>query len=157
MDFCAPMLEVAEAKRKARARSAANVEFREGDALAIPSAQCSFDAVTIAFGLRNMADRAACLGEIRRVLRPGGSLFILEFSQPWPCVRPLYSLYLGRLAPLVAGLLTGEPGAYRYLGDTIGAFPGRDGLSAEIVAAGFTRVGATAMTAGIVALHAAAR
>jgi demethylmenaquinone methyltransferase/2-methoxy-6-polyprenyl-1,4-benzoquinol methylase len=157
MDFCAPMLEVAEAKRKGRAGAAALVEFRAGDGLAIPAPACSFDAVTIAFGLRNMADRPACLAEIRRVLRPGGGLFILEFSQPWPWVRPFYSFYLRRLVPRVAGLLTGDPDAYKYLGDTIGAFPGRDALSAEILAGGFSQVGALAMTAGIVALHAARR
>jgi demethylmenaquinone methyltransferase/2-methoxy-6-polyprenyl-1,4-benzoquinol methylase len=157
MDFCAPMLEVAQAKRSARAGAAASVEFRAGDGLAIPAPQCSFDSVTIAFGLRNMADRAACLAEMRRVLRPGGSLFILEFSQPWPWVRPFYSFYLRRFVPGVAGLITGEPDAYKYLGDTIGAFPGRDALSAEILSAGFSRVRARGMTAGIVALHAAQR
>jgi len=157
MDFCAPMLVVAEAKRRARGPAARGVTFSSGDGLAIPSPDGSFDAVTIAFGLRNMADRSRCLAEMRRVLRPGGSLFVLEFSQPWPWVRPLYSLYLRRVAPRVAGMLTGDPGAYRYLGDTIGAFPERDALSAEILAGGFSEVGALAMTAGIVALHVARR
>jgi demethylmenaquinone methyltransferase/2-methoxy-6-polyprenyl-1,4-benzoquinol methylase len=157
MDFCAPMLEVAEAKRKARSGAAAQVEFRTGDGLAIPAPERSFDAVTIAFGLRNMADRPACLAEMRRVLRPEGGLFILEFSQPWPWVRPFYSFYLGRLVPRLAGILTGDPDAYKYLGDTIGAFPARDALSAEILGAGFSQVGALAMTAGIVALHVARR
>lgn len=157
MDFCAPMLEVAEAKRAARAGAAAAVEFRLGDGLAIPAPDASFDAVTIAFGIRNMADRPKCLAEMRRVLRPAGSLFILEFSQPWRWFGLLYRPYLRWVVPRLAGLLTGDRDAYRYLGDSIGAFPSREALCAEIRAAGFAEVRARAMTAGVVALHAARR
>jgi len=155
MDFCEPMLREAEAKRARQ--PATRVEFLRGDALDLPLPTGGFDAVTIAFGLRNMADRARCLSEIRRVLRPRGRLFVLEFSQPRRWVRPLYSFHMRRVAPGVAGFLTGDRGAYDYLRESIGAFPGREALSREILAAGFSGVSATAMTLGVVALHDARR
>ena len=157
MDFCAPMLEEADLKKAQNPEAFAHVKFRQGDGLALPLPDGSQDAVTIAFGLRNMADRAKCLSEMRRVLRPGGRLFILEFSQPWTWVRPFYALHLWLVVPLLAGLLTGDRGAYRYLGDSIGAFPGAKALSSEIRAAGFSGVTARRMTMGIVALHVAER
>jgi demethylmenaquinone methyltransferase/2-methoxy-6-polyprenyl-1,4-benzoquinol methylase len=157
MDFSPPMLAQAEAKKSALAGAAPGIEFRPGDALDLPLPDADFDAVTIAFGLRNMADRARCLAEIRRVLRPDGRLFVLEFSQPYPWFRPLYSIHLSHVIPRLAGLLTGDRGAYRYLGESIGAFPGRDALAQEIRAAGFTEVSAQALTMGIVALHVARR
>jgi demethylmenaquinone methyltransferase / 2-methoxy-6-polyprenyl-1,4-benzoquinol methylase len=155
MDFCAPMIEEAEAKKIAQPALYPNVEFMQGDALAMPLADASFDAVTIAFGIRNMADRARCLSEMRRVLRPRGRLFVLEFSKPRPWFRPLYGLYLRLVVPLVAGALTGDRGAYEYLRGSIAAFPDRDALSGEIRAAGFADVSSAGMTAGIVALHTA--
>lgn len=157
MDFCAPMLDEAEVKKAAQAAAFQNVEFLQGDGLALPLPDQSKDAVTIAFGLRNMADRAKCLGEMHRVLRPGGTLFVLEFSQPWFWVRPLYALQLRYIVPTLAGLLTGDRGAYTYLGDSIGAFPGHGALSEEIRSAGFSSVKAIRMTMGIVALHVARR
>ena len=157
MDFCAPMLVQAEAKKAILSPVPANLEFRQGDALALPLKDESFDAVTIAFGLRNMADRGRCLSEMRRILRPGGHAFILEFSQPWAWVRPFYNFHLRRLAPAIAGALTGDRGAYEYLGDSISTFPGRSALSEEIRAAGFSGVTAEAMTMGVVALHVARR
>jgi demethylmenaquinone methyltransferase/2-methoxy-6-polyprenyl-1,4-benzoquinol methylase len=153
MDFCAPMIEEAEAKKAARPGLFPNVEFRQGDGLCLPLPDASFDAVTIAFGIRNMADRAKCLSEIGRVLRPQGRLFILEFSKPWPWFRPVYDLYLRRVMPALAGAVTGDRGAYEYLCGSIAAFPDRDALSGEIRAAGFSDVAATGMTTGIVALH----
>ena len=157
MDFCAPMLEEADLKKAQNPEAFAHVKFRQGDGLALPLPDGSQDAVTIAFGLRNMADRAKCLSEMRRVLRPGGRLFVLEFSQPWTWVRPFYALHLWLVVPLLAGLLTGDRGAYRYLGDSIGAFPDAKALSSEIRAAGFSGVTARRMTMGIVALHVAER
>jgi demethylmenaquinone methyltransferase / 2-methoxy-6-polyprenyl-1,4-benzoquinol methylase len=155
MDFCEPMLE--QATSKLAGHPSKNLEFTPGDALALPLPDGSFDAVTIAFGLRNMADRARCLSEIRRVLRPGGSLFILEFSRPSRWVGPAYRFHLRHVVPAVAGLLTGDRKAYEYLGDSIGEFPGRSELCGEILGAGFASVSATAMTLGIVALHEARR
>jgi demethylmenaquinone methyltransferase/2-methoxy-6-polyprenyl-1,4-benzoquinol methylase len=152
MDFSEPMLEVARAKR-ARLAAGARVEFRQGDGLALPLADGSCDAITIAFGLRNMADRALCLGEMRRVLRPGGRLHVLEFSQPQAWLRPLYYFHLRRVAPFVAGILTGDRAAYQYLASSIGEFPGREALSGELRAAGFDEVTSIPMTLGIAALH----
>ena len=157
MDFCVPMLDEADAKKARQPAAFTNVMFRQGDGLALPLPDQSQDAVTIAFGLRNMADRAKCLYEMRRVLRPGGTLFVLEFSQPWALVRPLYAFQLRHIVPALAGLLTGDRGAYTYLGDSIGAFPGWQALSSEILSAGFSSVRAIRMTMGVVALHIARR
>jgi demethylmenaquinone methyltransferase/2-methoxy-6-polyprenyl-1,4-benzoquinol methylase len=154
MDFCEPML--AEARKKQSAAGPgriANVRFETGDGMALPLPDGSYDAVTISFGLRNMADRGRSLSEIRRVLRPGGRLFILEFSQPAPFVRPFYLLYLRHVLPRLAGWISGDRKAYVYLNETIESFPGRTALSAEIAAAGFSSVTAVPMTFGIVALH----
>ena len=152
MDFCQPMLDEAIAKRPGGARWA-KVEFRQGDGLALPLPTGSFDAITIAFGLRNMADRHRALSEMRRVLRPGGRLFILEFSQPDVWFKPFYYAYLKLVLPLVAGLVTGDRSAYEYLGGSIEEFPTRHALADEIRRAGFSQVHATPLTFGVVALH----
>ena len=158
MDFCQPMLDEAEAKKKnADSTRYQNVTFRPGDALSLPCEDSGFDAVTIAFGLRNLADRPKGLREMRRVLRPGGRLYVLEFSQPYRWFRPLYYFYLRRLLPAIAGLVTGDRAAYEYLNNTISEFPDRASLSTEIRAAGFSDVRAEALTLGIVALHVATR
>jgi demethylmenaquinone methyltransferase / 2-methoxy-6-polyprenyl-1,4-benzoquinol methylase len=158
MDFCQPMLDEAETKKRAAGSGRfMNVTFRQGDGLALPLDDATFDAVTISFGLRNLADRARGLREIRRVLRPGGNLFVLEFSQPFKWFRPLYYFYLRRILPSIAGLVTGDREAYVYLNNTIGEFPDRDALAAEISAAGFSKVSARPMSLGIVALHEAAK
>lgn len=158
MDFCQPMLDQAEEKKRAAgAGRFANVTFRQGDGLALPLPDASVDAVTISFGLRNLADRARGLREMRRVLRPGGHLFVLEFSQPHAWFRPLYYFYLRRILPTIAGLVTGDRAAYVYLNNTIGHFPDRAALAAEISAAGFFAMQARPMTLGVVALHEAAR
>jgi demethylmenaquinone methyltransferase/2-methoxy-6-polyprenyl-1,4-benzoquinol methylase len=153
MDFCPPMLVEAERKKAAAAGAFGHVRFAPGDGLALPLEDAAFDAVTISFGLRNMADRRRSLEEIRRVLRPAGRLFVLEFSQPARWFRPLYFFYLEKLLPAAAGLVTGDRAAYVYLNRTIREFPDRAALAAEIRAAGFADVTATAMTFGIVALH----
>jgi demethylmenaquinone methyltransferase/2-methoxy-6-polyprenyl-1,4-benzoquinol methylase len=157
MDFCEPMLVEARAKLARLPGTHSGVEFRQGDGLELPLPDQGFDAVTIAFGLRNMADRPRCLAEIRRVLRPGGHLYVLEFSQPEAWFRPLYDFHLRHVAPRVAAFLTGDRSAYEYLATSIGAFPGLEGLTREIEAAGFTQVTGQAMTFGIVALHCGAR
>lgn len=158
MDFCQPMLDQAILKQKASGEPrVAKIVFRPGDILALAAEDESYDAVTIAFGLRNLADRDRGLREMRRVLRPGGKLFILEFSQPYRWFRPLYYFYLRKILPMIAGALTGDRAAYVYLNDTIGQFPDRSALSTEIAQAGFKQVSAHAMTFGIVALHIAQR
>ena len=154
MDFCQPMLDEAEAKKiSAGLERYGNVTFRQGDGLALPLPDESYAALTISFGLRNLADRARGLREMRRVLRPGGHLFVLEFSQPAAWFRPLYYFYLRRILPPIAGVVTGDRAAYEYLNNTIGQFPDRTALAEEIRAAGFSRVSARPMTFGIVALH----
>ncbi|HTQ32194.1 MAG TPA: bifunctional demethylmenaquinone methyltransferase/2-methoxy-6-polyprenyl-1,4-benzoquinol methylase UbiE [Opitutaceae bacterium] len=153
VDFCQPMLDQAEQKKSARD---AHVAFKQGDALALPLADASVDAVTIAFGLRNLADRGRALREMHRVLRPGGHLFVLEFSQPARWFRPLYFFYMHRLAPRAAGWLTGDRAAYEYLCNSIEQFPARETLAGEIRVAGFAGVAARSYTLGVVALHEAA-
>lgn len=154
MDFCEPMLAEAEKKRLAAGSdSHANVRFQQGDGLALPLADESYDAVTISFGLRNMADRHRSLLEMRRVLRPGGRLYVLEFSQPSTFIRPLYFFYLRHLLPLLAGWISGDRAAYQYLNETIEKFPDRVALAAEIAAAGFSGIASVPMSLGIVALH----
>ena len=158
MDFCQPMLDEADAKKQqANDPRFASVSFRPGDGLALPLNEASFDAITISFGLRNMADRAVALREMRRVLRPSGRLYVLEFSQPQPWFRPFYYFYMRRVAPWLAGAVTGERSAYEYLCRSIEQFPDRAGLASELDAAGFGTITATAMTFGIVALHEAAK
>ena len=151
LDFCEPMLDEARAK-KAR-WGMANMDFRFGDILALPLATDSVDAISISFGYRNLADRHQGLLEMRRALRPGGHVFILEFSQPFPIVRPFYYFYLKTLLPNIAGAITGDTAAYRYLSQSIEEFPDRAGITAELQAAGFQAVEAIPMTFGSVALH----
>ncbi len=157
MDFCQPMLDQAIDRKSAAGPGCyVNVSFQPGDGLALPLPNHCVDAVTISFGLRNLADRARGLCEMRRVLRPGGHLFVLEFSQPHAWFRPLYYFYLRRVLPHIAGWVTGDRDAYVYLNDTISEFPDRAALTREIQAAGFAQVRAVPMTLGIVALHEAA-
>jgi demethylmenaquinone methyltransferase/2-methoxy-6-polyprenyl-1,4-benzoquinol methylase len=152
MDFCQPMLDEAVKKRD-RSHRWGGIAFQQGDGMALPLPDRSFDAITISFGLRNMADRHKSLLEMRRVLRPGGRLFVLEFSQPYIWFRPFYYAYLKFILPLIAGLVTGDRSAYEYLGGSIEQFPGRPAMTDEIRRAGFKSVSATPLTFGIVALH----
>ncbi len=149
MDFCEPMLD--EARKKAKGIE--GISFRTGDCLDLPLEDNFIDACTIGFGLRNFEDREAGLREMLRVLRPGGCLLVLEFSQPFALLRPFYYFYLNKVLPKIAGRITGDVQAYQYLGGTIGSFPDRAELSQQILASGFDRVSATPLTGGIVALH----
>lgn len=152
MDFCQPMLDEANHKRTDHARST-SIEFIQGDGLALPFADNAYDATTISFGLRNMADRLRCLNEMRRTLRPGGHLFILEFSQPEWYFRPFYYAYLKLIMPAVAGFVTGDKAAYDYLCGSIEIYPDRFAMNQEVLKAGFSSVQSHPMTGGIVALH----
>ena len=153
LDFCEPMLEQARRKRSVRGLGETANQFLHGDCLALPFEDESFDLITIAFGLRNLADRAKGLQEMHRVLRPGGRLIILEFSQPYLWFRPFYYLYLHGILPWVARWLTGDRDAYLYLGTSIAGFPDRAGLVTEVENSGFEKVVANALTFSIVALH----
>lgn len=156
MDFCQPMLDEAVRKRSKNARWSA-IDFHQGDGLALPLPDQCVAAATISFGLRNMADRHQCLREMRRVLLPGGRLFVLEFSQPIWWFRPIYYSYLKYALPTLAGIVTRDKSAYEYLCGSIEQFPDRAGLGAEIKRAGYSSVTARPLTFGIVALHEATK
>ena len=144
-DFCLPML------REAAPKGPGPLVLADGTRL--PFADGSFDAATIAFGLRNFEDRAAGLRELHRVLAPGGVLYILEFSHPWRLLAPFYYLYLRHLLPRIAALV-GAPGeAYAYLGESIRAFPGPSALAGHLRGAGFAEVSWSGLTARVVAVH----
>jgi demethylmenaquinone methyltransferase/2-methoxy-6-polyprenyl-1,4-benzoquinol methylase len=146
-DFCLPMLQ------RARAKKARNLLV--GDGLHLPFPDASFDAVTIAWGLRNFADRLAGLREMRRVLRPGGRAYVLEFSHPVAWLAPLYFWHMCNLMPKYAQFITTERGAYEYLGESIRAFPRQPDLAAMMIEAGFSASHWTNLALGIVALHVA--
>ncbi len=151
LDFCQAMLEEAERKKQKKGLS---IDFICGDCHDLPFENNSFDAATLAFGLRNFEDRRAALAEIRRVLKaPGGSLWVLEFSQPEAWLRPFYYLYLKFFLPLIAQLGTGRKAAYDYLALSIESFPTKESLKAEILSTGFSNVSALGLTGSVVALH----
>jgi demethylmenaquinone methyltransferase/2-methoxy-6-polyprenyl-1,4-benzoquinol methylase len=128
------------------------------DALALPFADGAFDAVTISFGLRNVADPDLALRELARVTRPGGRLVVCEFSRPrWTPFRTVYTEYLMRALPAVARRVSSSPDAYVYLAESIRAWPSQPELAARIRAAGWTSVRWRDLTGGIVALHHATR
>ena len=124
------------------------------DALALPFAGGSFDAATISFGLRNIADTGAALVELARVTRPGGRLVVCEFSTPtWRPLRTTYLEYLMRALPVVARRISSNPDAYVYLAESIRAWPDQRALAGRIEAAGWSEVGWRDLTGGVVALH----
>ena len=153
LDFCRAMLDVAEQKKASNSRFE-SIRFMQGDCLALPFEDGSFDALTIAFGLRNFENRHQGLCEMRRVLRKDtGYLNILEFTQPLPAFRTLYFFYLKYILPRMARALTGDPHAYDYLAGSIESFPTRDSLALEIKKAGFQNVEHEGLSLAIVALH----
>jgi demethylmenaquinone methyltransferase/2-methoxy-6-polyprenyl-1,4-benzoquinol methylase len=161
LDFCEPML--AEARRKLNKTAHGNgnattrVEFGIGDCMALPLADATQDTVTIAYGVRNFQNRARGLREIHRVLREGGTAFILEFTQPPRPFRPAYYVYLRKLLPTLARLATGNRDAYEYLVKSIAEFPGKEAFADEIRAAGFSSVRAVSCAPGVVAIHRATK
>jgi len=125
-----------------------------GDATALPFPDRSVDAVTIAFGIRNVIERAAALAEFRRVLKPAGRLAVLEFSQMTaPLLQAGYDRYSFAVIPRLGGLITGDEASYRYLVESIRRFPDQETFRAEVEAAGFGRVSVTNFSGGIAALH----
>jgi len=152
-DFAHPMLVLA--KRKASSASQpATVEFLEADALALPFADQSFDLVTTAFGFRNLANYAAGLAELYRVLRPGGSVAILEFTEPQSALfGRLFRFYFHRILPKLGGIVSGNTQAYGYLPGSVARFPHPAELANLMGRHGFAQVRAERWTGGIVALH----
>ena len=144
-DFSLGMLKVGKGK---------GVPLVAGDALRLPFADGAFDAVTISFGLRNTADVAQALAEMRRVTRSGGRLVVCEFSHPtWKPFRTVYVNYLMRLLPAVATRVSSDPAAYVYLAESIRAWPDQAGLASALQRAGWSKVAWRDLTGGIVALH----
>jgi len=140
------------------ARPHDGVELVAGDALRLPFADGSFDAVTMSFGLRNTADTDLALRELLRVTRPGGRLVVCEFSHPtWAPFRTVYVEYLMRLLPAVARRVSSDPEAYVYLAESIRAWPAQAELAGRITAAGWQGTQWRDLTGGIVALHRATR
>ena len=130
------------------------LSFVAADALQLPYADASFDAVTISFGLRNVEDTAAALREMRRVIKPGGALVVCEFSTPtWQPFRTLYSNYLVAALPRIATLVSSNPAAYEYLAESIQTWPDQQGLATVIEQCGWRDVEWRNLSGGIVALH----
>jgi demethylmenaquinone methyltransferase/2-methoxy-6-polyprenyl-1,4-benzoquinol methylase len=148
LDFTRPMLKLADRKWGSGA-----CRWIEGDALRLPFADGVFDACCVAFGLRNMADRRGALVEMERVLRPGGRVGILEFSRPpgrW--TGAIYDFYSLKVMPRLGQMLTGST-AYRYLGESVRAFPNPDELAGWMAEAGFEKVTYRRRTTGVVCFH----
>ena len=153
VDFALPMLAAGRPKLDGRA-----VLPVCGDSLRLPFQDGSFDAVMVAFGIRNLADVGAGFREYQRVLRPAGRLAILEFSTPPNrLVRAGYLIYFHRILPRIGRLVSGHPWAYSYLPASVKAFPSPDGLARQLEEAGFANVGWSYLTGGIAALHLADR
>jgi len=145
-DFCHPMLVHAQ-------RKVASPLF-EADALALPLADASLDLITVAFGFRNLANYGRGLEELLRVLKPGGTVAILEFSKPTNrAFASFYGFFSTRVLPWIGGMVSGSREAYSYLPESIQKFPGAEQLASEMRAAGFTRVEFDRMTGGAVAVH----
>jgi len=133
---------------------AGNVDFVIADAERLPFAEDSFDCVTIGFGLRNVTDKAAALSSMRRVLKPGGQLLILEFSTPVaPGLKPLYDAYSFNVLPMLGRLVAQDAASYRYLAESIRMHPNQETLLEMLQAAGFAQARYHNLSGGIVALH----
>jgi demethylmenaquinone methyltransferase/2-methoxy-6-polyprenyl-1,4-benzoquinol methylase len=146
LDFSERMLE--RARRKSEA-----IEWVQGDLLELPFDDASFDAATVGFGVRNVADLERSLRELRRVLRPGGRLGVLEIAEPRGLLRPFYRLWFYGIVPLLVGRVLRGGSAYSYLPASVRRFPGPEELAAQLERAGFEDVSFRLLAGGIVALH----
>lgn len=153
-DFCEPMLEIG--RRRAQ-HANVSIKFKVGDCMQLPLATESCEVVTIAYGVRNFENRAQGLSELARITRMGGNVLVLEFSQPQVWFRPLHFLHVRLILPILAGVLTGDFGAYKYLGTSIAGFPNAEELSSELKMAGFREIRVESLLFGTVALHRATK
>jgi demethylmenaquinone methyltransferase/2-methoxy-6-polyprenyl-1,4-benzoquinol methylase len=154
-DFSEPMLDLA--REKAAERAADGVRFEWADALELPYDGERFDAVTVGFGVRNLADLDRGLREMGRVLKPGGRLVILEITQPTrPPLSLFYSLWFDRIVPLL-GAFSSNPEAYSYLPESVRSFPSPRGLAEKMDDAGFAAIRYTVLAGGIIAIHSGTR
>ncbi|MGQ0541920.1 MAG: bifunctional demethylmenaquinone methyltransferase/2-methoxy-6-polyprenyl-1,4-benzoquinol methylase UbiE [Blastocatellia bacterium] len=150
-DFCRPMLEVAQQKQKSLDFG---IPYVEGDAMTLPFSEGEFDAVTIAFGLRNLSDFGGGLYELHRVLKPDGLIAILEFSSPVvPGFRQAFNFYFNRILPRIGGAVSGSRGAYEYLPDSVSKFPDQKRLAEMMAETGFANIEYKNLTGGIAAIH----
>ena len=153
VDFSRPMISLGLAKVE-RANLASRISLQVAPAEALPFPDESFDAATVAFGLRNVPDRLRGLREMHRVLRPGGCGVILEFTTPpSPVFRRAYLWYFHRVLPWIGRVVSGHPSAYSYLPASVSEFPSPEGLVTWMRDAGFSDVSYWLLTAGIVAIH----
>jgi demethylmenaquinone methyltransferase/2-methoxy-6-polyprenyl-1,4-benzoquinol methylase len=149
-DFCHPMLE----RAKKKSGEAGSAHFLEADTLALPLRDNSVDLVTTAFGFRNLANYAQGLREMRRVLKAGGTLAILEFSRVhWPVIGPLFRLYFRRILPRIGTFISGVAGPYQYLPDSVSRFPDQEALASLMRDTGFINVRYRNFSLGAAALH----
>jgi demethylmenaquinone methyltransferase/2-methoxy-6-polyprenyl-1,4-benzoquinol methylase len=151
-DMTLAMLE--EGRRRAERQGLGPIDWVQGDAERLPFADRTFDACTIAFGIRNVTRIEAALSEAWRVLRPGGRFLCLEFSQvPVPALQWLYDRYSFGIIPPLGQLVTGDRGSYQYLVESIRRFPDQECFAAMLRAAGFARVAYRNLTFGVAAIH----
>jgi demethylmenaquinone methyltransferase / 2-methoxy-6-polyprenyl-1,4-benzoquinol methylase len=154
-DFSEPMLDLA--REKAVAAATSSVRFEWANVLELPYDAERFDAVTVGFGVRNLADLDRGLREMTRVLCPGGRLVILEITQPRRApLSTFYSLWFDRAVPAI-GLLSGDPEAYSYLPESVRNFPDPYGLAAKMDSAGLAGIRYTVLAGGIIAIHSGVR
>lgn len=152
VDFCDPMLD--GARRRAAQGHVARASFVQGDVMALPFADGSFEGAIMGFSMRNVVDIGATLREARRVLKPGSRFVNLDVSKaPNPWFRRLFNLYFYKVVPLVGGLVGGSRSAYRYLPNSLTNFPGADELAARFEQAGFDGVRYVRLGGGAIAVH----
>lgn len=169
-DFCHPMLQVAGQKlcrltgssggdsRNRSGNGSGRTQFIEADTLQLPFRDQALDLACMAFGFRNLANYDDGLAEIRRVLRPGGVIAILEFSRlQWPVLGPVFRFYFHRILPVIGTLISGERGPYQYLPDSVKNFPDQESLARALREHGFVDVAYRNFLGGIAALHVGTR
>ena len=149
-DFCLPMLAIA---RQKTSNPESRLPLFAADALRLPVADASVDAVTVAFGVRNFSDLAVGLGELVRVLRPGGLLLVLEFSRPRGLMAPVLGWWVRNVPPRVGRLLSGDAEAYSYLPASVSTFPEGVAMCGALEDAGLKEVQARPLTAGVATLY----
>lgn len=155
IDLSNGMLEVARKRLEAKEKTThASIEFIKGDAEHLPFGDNTFDAATVAFGVRNFANLQAGLKEICRVLQPGSPFIVLEFTKPriFP-LKQLYNIYFRNLLPLIGSWTSGDKKAYRYLYESVQAFPDYESFNKELIAAGFINPQYKPLSAGICAIY----